>query len=114
MIKIGHLNDLDEHLIQKIESTFSERVKNDVCKMLEILDGYYGKDRDIYNNDGGYLVLLENKDDWNTYNEESHGMLKRNNYDVFLTFFNFVRVDYVVNNETIISVYMSQNLFNEV
>ena len=31
--------------------------------IVSILDKYYGKDRDVYTNDGGFVFIAENKDD---------------------------------------------------
>ena len=117
MFKLGHIQDFDEQKSKEIKDIFGDIVRIDVSNQLEMLDRYYGNDRNIYDNDGGYLVFLKDKDDWEKYNAESGGMLERNNYEFFFTFFDdsdkFVRVDYIVNNETVISVYMPKNLFKE-
>jgi len=115
MVKLGHLKDIDKkYLINYIGNTFGNKVLKDISTTLTILDREYGKDRDIYNNDGGYVVLIEDYSEWEIYNIESSGMLGRNNYESFMDIDrNTVRVDYLVNNETMISVYMPRELFKE-
>jgi len=114
MIKLGHEKDLQGYTETYIGKTCGSAILNDICKLLIFLDDYYGSNRNVYNSDGGYVVVLKDKDEWEKYNKETSGMLERNNYDSFFYFDNnFVRVDYLVNNETVISVYMLKELFKE-
>jgi len=116
MITIGHLKDLEKYK-DEIKRIFGSIIYIDSCHQLEVLDANYGENRNIFIDDGGYLAFLKDRNDWKEFNSDKYGMLERNNYELFYTFFddseNFVRVDYVVNNETMISVYMPQELFKE-
>jgi len=118
MLIVGHVKDFENYK-NGIERIFGEAIRINSHEVLEITDQYYGENRNIYTSDGGYVVFLENKDEWEQYNVLTDGMLERNSYDLFYYFSNyeksknFVRVNYVVNNETIIVVYMPIELFKE-
>ena len=43
----------------KVFSTVYDRALG----IVSILDKYYGKDRDVYTNDGGFVFIAENKED---------------------------------------------------
>ena len=43
----------------KVLSAVYERA----LSIVSILDKYYGKDRDVYKNDGGFVFIAENKED---------------------------------------------------
>ncbi len=53
--KLGSVKDLDE------VSGISVEVINECRSYLEILDAEYGVDRDIYRDDGGYVILADSK-----------------------------------------------------
>jgi len=113
MIKVGTLKRLNKR-IDEIVETFGYEVFEDAKAQVKNLDYYYGKDRDIDNDDGGYLVFLEDLTDYNENIGNISYVIQNNCYENFKEFDDgFVRVDYMVNNETMISVYMLSYLFHK-
>ncbi|MTI66297.1 MAG: hypothetical protein FH753_06820 [Firmicutes bacterium] len=59
MLKIGHVKDtLNLNNIPK-------EVKEVVVDITMMLDGEYGENRNIESDDGGYIIIIENKEDFN-------------------------------------------------
>lgn len=77
MIEITYLREMEKVQALPVE------VQGIIKGVLEILDSEYGADRDKYSDDGGYVVVAENIEDF----EEIH---KKTNLDV-----NDVIVEYV-------------------
>ena len=85
-------------------------------KALEIvsnLDRYYGKDRDIYQNDGGFVFIAENKKDLD-YFIENHIDPRKGSYEDIriiraenLQYFNMF---FLCNNEFCINLIFPVNL----
>ncbi len=44
-----------------------QEVMDEILRLLEILDKYYGSDRDVENSDGGYLLLFTENIDTRSY-----------------------------------------------
>lgn len=66
MIEIAHLSE-----IQKI-SSMSIEIQESIKNILVILDDSYGENRNKYSDNGGYVIVVENIDDFqiiknNTY-----------------------------------------------
>lgn len=57
LIKIGHVREVE--LLEKMPL----EVQETVLGILEILDSEYGGDRDIAHDNGGYVLILEAKED---------------------------------------------------
>ena len=51
--KLSNVSDMS-----KLPS-MDDRLRNAIFKNLKILDDNYGEDRDVYNNDGGYVLFCE-------------------------------------------------------
>ncbi|WP_160669659.1 hypothetical protein [Clostridium sp. C8-1-8] len=66
MIELTHLKEGE--LIKKFPSEVQQSIK----KVLKILDYEYGEDRDKYKDDGGYVVVVENVDDFNKLKDRVH------------------------------------------
>lgn len=64
MYRIGKVSDM-----KLIYGKISVVVYKEVLRIVTILDKYYGKDRDIYKNDGGFVFIAENKTDLNYFIE---------------------------------------------
>ena len=111
MYKIGKISDMT-HIKGKIPAT----VYQEVLRIVTILDKYYGKDRDIYKNDGGFVFIAENKTDLNYFIEnhidprkgsyEDIGIIKAEN----VQYFNIV---FLCNNEFSINLISLVNLMPE-
>ncbi len=69
MIRIGTVKQLEE-----LKVDLPQSVKEECLRIVEILDENYGEDRDVEVDLGGFVVLVESKQDF----EE----LKENNLDV--------------------------------
>jgi hypothetical protein len=65
MKEFFHIGDAkkDENITGVLETSIEEQV--------EILDTEYGADRDVYTEDGGYVVLLEEEKDFQTLYDRS-------------------------------------------
>ena len=64
MYRIGKVSDM-----KLIRGKISVAIYREVLGIVTILDKYYGKDRDIYKNDGGFVFIAENKTDLNYFIE---------------------------------------------
>ncbi|ACA44903.1 hypothetical protein FDC22_02895 [Clostridium botulinum] len=66
MIEIAYFKE--EKLIQKLPL----EVQVSIRKILKILDDEYGKDRDKYEDDGGYVVVIEKKEDFKELEDKAY------------------------------------------
>ena len=66
MIKITYLKEMEK--VQALPIEVQEVIKG----ILEILDSEYGADRDKYADAGGYVVVVENADDFKNIFERMH------------------------------------------
>lgn len=58
MFKLGKVSE-----VTQIKGKVPVAVYKEVLGIVTILDKYYGKDRGIYQNDGGFVFIAENKKD---------------------------------------------------
>lgn len=58
MIELAYLADMD-----KVKS-LSEEVQKIIGGILQVLDSEYGANRDKYEDDGGYIVVVEKEEDF--------------------------------------------------
>ena len=58
MYRIGKVSEM-----KQIKGKVPLAVYQEVLRIVSVLDKYYGKDRDIYRNDGGFVFIAENKSD---------------------------------------------------
>ena len=56
MYRIGKVSEM-----KQIKGKVPLAVYQEVLRIVSVLDKYYGKDRDIYRNDGGFVFIAENK-----------------------------------------------------
>jgi hypothetical protein len=70
----------------KVEG-LSEFLKGIIEEPLAIVDDEYGTDREIFSDDGGYVVLVESKEDFNIL-EERHNILIDNSDDASIFEYN--------------------------
>jgi hypothetical protein len=61
------------HIGETKEENLPNLVKAVIEEQLEILDTEYGVERDKYANDGGYVAIIESKEDFETL-EERHNL----------------------------------------
>jgi hypothetical protein len=106
------------------ESINVEGVPNQVSKAMEeqlsILDGEYGKDRDKFESDGGYVVFVETEDDISILDE-------RHNLEFFGSSFfipeyielietdggDYLSILFLLNNDYGLCVYIKKELLPE-
>lgn len=115
MLKVGTVRQLEESR-EVVIAIFGIEVYNDAMDMVSIMDENYGEDRDIFNDDGGYLVFLENADEKDAFIEETDSeSIKEGYYEMAEKLDNekFVREGYLFNNETMVFLYEPAELFNE-
>lgn len=66
MIEVAYTRE--ENLIEEM----STEVKDIIRGILEILDNEYGADRDKYEDNGGYVVVIEREEDFKDILEKTH------------------------------------------
>lgn len=66
MIKIGHLKE------KCVLNKMPLEVLEVVLRILEILDSEYGVERDIQNDDGGYVIVVEKKEDFEEIKDKTY------------------------------------------
>lgn len=64
MIEITYLREIEKVQVLPYE------VQNAIRGTLEILDDEYGVERDKYENDGGYIVVIESVEDFKEIKKE--------------------------------------------
>ncbi len=62
MYRIGKVSEM-----KQIKGKVPLAVYQEVLRIVSVLDKYYGEDRDIYQNDGGFVFIAENKSDLNYF-----------------------------------------------
>ena len=58
MYRIGKVSEMTQ-----IKGKIPFAIYQEVLRIVSVLDKYYCKDRDIYQNDGGFIFIAENKRD---------------------------------------------------
>ena len=58
MYMIGKVSEM-----KQIKGKIPVIIYQEVLRIVSVLDKYYGEDRDIYKNDGGFVFIAENKSD---------------------------------------------------
>ena len=66
MIEVSHLNE------QERLKGLPREVQEIILGILQILDTEYGADRDKYKEDGGYVVILENEEDFQQIKDKAY------------------------------------------
>ena len=108
MYRLGKVSE-----ITKIKGKVPVAVYKEVLRIVTVLDKYYGKDRDIYQNDGGFVFIAENKKDLD-YFIENHIDPRKGSYEDIriiraenLQYFNMF---FLCNNEFSINLIFPVNL----
>ena len=70
MIKLAYLREME-----KVKE-LPQEIKDNISKTLEILDSSYGKNRNS-NSFGGYVLILESKEDFSKINETLYTDLEK-------------------------------------
>lgn len=66
MIEIAYLKE------KEILKTIPREIQETVKQILKILDSEYGADRDKYNDDGGYVIVVEDKEDFKELKDKAY------------------------------------------
>jgi hypothetical protein len=66
MYKIGTVEELES---LELEEKIPEEVYREVQRVVSYLDGTFGADRDVDDDDGGFVCIAENKDDLDYFAE---------------------------------------------
>ncbi len=103
MLKIlGTEKDLEKVTIEDVV------VKENVKAYLHILDDMYEADRDVFNDDGGYAIIIENKEDLKE--AEKFINLEDNDYEYAeLVGQDYVRIMKLCNNEFSLLVFIRKD-----
>jgi len=112
-IRVGTVERYNEKKDEILEN-FGEKILERTKEIVEMLDEEYGKDRDVFNSDGGWVVLIKNYKGFDDYDEHSETeSLSESVYEYCneIDFDPFVEVLYLVNNETGITVFMPKEIF---
>ena len=108
MYRLGKVSE-----IKQIKGKVPVAVYKEVLRIVTVLDKYYGADRDIYQNDGGFVFIAENKKDLD-YFIENHIDPRKGSYEDIriiraenLQYFNMF---FLCNNEFSINLIFPVNL----
>ena len=111
MFRLGKVSEMAQ-----IKGKIPVAVYQEVLRIVTILDKYYGKDRDIYKNDGGFVFIAENKSDLDYFIEnyidpkagsyEDIKIIKAENVQYF-------NILFLCNNEFSINLIFPVNLMPE-
>lgn len=66
MIELTHLKEINKADI------LPKEVQENIKGILSILDEEYGDNRDQYKDNGGYVIVVEDKSDFQTINQKVH------------------------------------------
>ena len=58
MYRIGKVSEM-----RQVKGKIPLAIYQEVLRIVSVLDKYYGEDRNIYQNDGGFVFIAENKSD---------------------------------------------------
>jgi hypothetical protein len=115
MLILGTMNRFQQDEVELLETVGYENTQR-IKELIQGLDENYGDNRDIFKNDGGYVAVISNEEDWKDFDSLSEGLLTRNNYETYEYYdvgYNFYEIAYVLNNETVATVFMPCDLFHE-
>ena len=111
MYRIGKVSD-----VKLIKGKIPIIVYKEVLQIVGILDKYYGENRDIYKNDGGFVFIAENKTDLN-YFIENHIDLQKGSYEDIQIIKSdnaqYFNIFFLCNNEFSINLIFPVNLMPE-
>ena len=111
MFRLGKVSEMTQ-----IKGKVPVAVYKEVLRIVTILDKYYGKDRDIYKNDGGFVFIAENKSDLN-YFINNHIDPKAGSYEDIRIFraenLQYFNILFLCNNEFSINLIFPVKLMPE-
>lgn len=106
------------HLVGTVEDTLlikeslNSFVLDEIIRIVSILDLKYGEDRDIMLSDGGYVLIVEAKEDLKTICNNFLDIYKRQfeQIDVLKNDSNYVNAFYLIGNEFSINIIMPKSI----
>ena len=111
MYRIGKVSEM-----RQVKGKIPVAIYQEVLRTVSVLDKYYGDDRDIYQNDGGFVFIAENKSDLNYFIDNHIDPLKGSYEDIRIIraegvqYFN---IFFLCNNEFSINLIFPVNLMPE-
>ena len=110
MYRIGKVSEM-----KQIKGKVPLAVYQEVLRIVSVLDKYYGEDRDIYKNDGGFVFIAENKSDLN-YFIDNHIDPRKGSYEdirIIADDMQYFNIFFLCNNEFSINLIFPVNLMPE-
>ena len=108
MYRLGKVSE-----IMQIKGKVPIAVYKEVLRIVTVLDKYYGADRNIYKNDGGFVFIAENKSDLN-YFIENHIDPRKGSYEdiqiIKAENMQYFNIFFLCNNEFSINLIFPVNL----
>ena len=102
--------------MKQIKGKIPVIVYQEVLRIVSVLDKYYGEDRDIYKNDGGFVFIAENKNDLN-YFIDNHIDPRKGSYEDIRVIrakgVQYFNIFFLCNNEFSINLIFPVNLMPE-
>jgi hypothetical protein len=72
MFKVGTVAELEE--LVELRKKIPEEVYQEALRIATYLDETYGAERDVELDDGGYIYIAENREDWDDFNNTMEGL----------------------------------------
>lgn len=111
MYRIGKVSEM-----RQVKGKIPVAVYQEVLRIVSVLDKYYGDNRDIYKNDGGFVFISENKSDLK-YFIENHIDPRKGSYEdiqiISAEGVQYFNIFFLCNNEFSINLIFPVNLMPE-
>ena len=111
MYRIGKVSEM-----KQVKGKIPVTIYQEVLRIVSVLDKYYGEDRDIYQNDGGFVFIAENKSDLK-YFIDNHIDPRKGSYEdiriISAESMQYFNVFFLCNNEFSINLIFPVNLMPE-
>ena len=112
MIKIGHVKDFDNQI------DLPKQIIDEIKKIVSILDTNYGSDRDINKIIGGYILIINSREDLKKISKDNNKFcinIKKDQYEfcdkIYIDSFHYwTNTLYILNNDFGIHVFIPDYL----
>ena len=108
MYRIGKVSEM-----KQVKGKIPVTIYQEVLRIVSVLDKYYGEDRDIYQNDGGFVFIAENKSDLNYFIDNHIDPRKGSYEDISAESMQYFNVFFLCNNEFSINLIFPVKLMPE-
>ena len=111
MYRIGKVSEM-----KQVKGKIPLAIYQEVLRIVSVLDRYYGEYRDIYQNDGGFVFIAENKSDLK-YFIDNHIDPRKGSYEdiriIRAEGVQYFNIFFLCNNEFSINLIFPVNLMPE-